>query len=107
MAWVDRSGGCIDTNAQTFALLMMCLTPEDMSKMQLGPLSSYTIASLRLFGEAFGLEFKLKVDKETLGLDNDSDDEEKEMAGMKSSTVVGSCSGIGYRHMARVVNSPD
>ena len=93
--------GCIDTTAQTFALLMMCLTPEDVSRIRLGPLSTYTIASLRLFKEAFGVEFKLKVDDEPLGFDNDSDDEEEEMAGMKSSTVLCSCLGIGYRNMAR------
>ena len=98
-------GGCIDTSAQTFALLMMCLTPEDVSRIRLGPLSSYTIVSLRLFKEAFGVEFKLKVDDvPLLGGDNDdsdSEEEEDEMAGMKSSTVLCSCLGIGYRNMAR------
>ena len=96
-------GECIDTTAQTFALLMMCLTPEDVSRIQPGPLSSYTIASLRLFKESFGLEFKLKVDDEPLGGDNDSDDEEEEMAdGMNCSTALCSCLGTDYRNMARV-----
>lgn len=88
-------GGSIDTTAQTFALLLMCLTPEDVSKIRLGPLSSYTIASLRLFKESFGVEFKLKVDDEPFCCDNDSDDEDEEMArtgtGMKSSTALCSC----------------
>jgi RNA 3'-terminal phosphate cyclase-like protein len=92
-------GGCIDTSAQTFALLMMCLTPEDVSRIRLGPLSSYTVVSLRLFKEAFGVEFKLRVDEERLGGDeSDSDDE---VVGMESSTVLCSCLGIGYRNMAR------
>lgn len=57
------------------------LTPEDVSRIRPRPLSPYTIiASLTLFKEAFGFEFKLKVDEETLGLYNNSDDEEREMA---------------------------
>jgi RNA 3'-terminal phosphate cyclase-like protein len=91
-------GGCIDTSAQTFALLMMCLTPEDVSRIRLGSLSSYTVVSLRLLKEAFGVEFKLRVDEEVLG-DGGSDEEEE--TGMKSSTVLCSCLGIGYRNMAR------
>jgi len=91
-------GGCVDTSAQTFALLMMCLTPEDVSRIRLGPLSSYTVVSLRLFKEAFGVEFKLRVDEETMGGDDSDEDDE---VGMKSRTVLCSCLGIGYRNMAR------
>lgn len=91
-------GGCIDTSAQTFALLMMCLTPEDVSRIRLGPLSSYTVVSLRLFKDAFGVEFKLRADEDSPGGD-DSDEEED--VKMKSSTVLCSCLGIGYRNMAR------
>ena len=91
-------GGCIDTSAQTFALLMMCLTPEDVSRIRLGPLSSYTIVSLRLFKDAFGVEFKLRVDEDSpYGGDSDEDED----VGKKSSTVLCSCLGIGYRNMAR------
>eukprot|EP00804_Cyclotella_cryptica_P022589 CCRYP_009471-RA/>CCRYP_009471-RA protein AED:0.34 eAED:0.34 QI:0/0/0/1/1/1/2/0/419 len=91
-------GGCVDTNAQTFALLMMCLTPEDVSRIRLGPLSSYSVVSLRLFKEAFGVEFKLRVDEETKsGDDSDEDDEDS----MRSRTVLCSCLGVGYRNMAR------
>ncbi|KAL7479582.1 hypothetical protein ACHAW6_005309, partial [Cyclotella cf. meneghiniana] len=89
-------GGCVDTSAQTFALLMMCLTPEDVSRIRLGPLSSYTVVSLRLFKEAFGVEFKLRVDEETTG--GDDSDEESDEVGMKSRTVLCSCLGIGYRN---------
>jgi RNA 3'-terminal phosphate cyclase-like protein len=91
-------GGCIDTSAQTFALLMMCLTPEDVSRIRLGPLSSYTVVSLRLFKEAFGVEFKLRTEEVVLG-EEDSDEEED--FSMKSRTVLCSCLGIGYRNMAR------
>ena len=77
-----RRGGVIDSSCQTLALLLMCLTPEDVSRIRVGTLTQYTIASLRLFKEAFDVEFKVKADHET-------------------KTVLMSCLGIGYRNMAR------
>jgi len=77
-----RKGGCVDTGVQSTALLLMCLCPEDVSRIRLGTLSQYTIASLRLFKEAFDVEFKVKADDE-------------------SKTVLLSCLGTGYRNMAK------
>jgi len=77
-----RRGGCIDTGMQSIALLWMCLTPEDVSRLRIGTLSQYTVESLRLFKEALGVEFKIKPDHE-------------------SKTVLLSCLGSGYRNMAR------
>ena len=78
-----RKGGCIDSYAQTISLLFMCLGPEgDVTRIRIGALSDYTIASLRLFKNVFGVEFKLRPDEET-------------------QTVILSCLGIGYRNMAR------
>merc|ERR1711862_58472 len=59
-----HAGGCIDTSCQSFALLMMCLAPEDVSRIRLGPLSKYSIVALRLFRDAFGVEFKLRADQD-------------------------------------------
>jgi len=77
-----RKGGCIDTGAQSIALLFMCLGPEDVSRIRVGTLSQYSIVSLRLFKEAFDVEFKVKADTD-------------------SRTVILSCLGSGYRNMAR------
>ena len=77
-----RRGGCIDTNLQSLALLWMLLTPEDVSRIRIGTLSQYTIESLRLFQQVFGVEFKVKADQE-------------------SKTVLMSCLGTGYRNMAK------
>ena len=77
-----RKGGCIDTNMQSLTLLWMLLTPEDVSRVRIGTLSQYTIESLRLFKQVFGVEFKVNVDQET-------------------KTVMMSCLGMGYRNMAR------
>lgn len=77
-----RRGGCIDTSLQSTVLLLLCLTPEDVSRIRLGTLSQYTIASLRLFKEALGVEFKIRADPD-------------------SKTVLLSCLGTGYRNMAK------
>lgn len=77
-----RRGGCVDTGAQTTALLLMCLGPEDVARIRVGTLSQYTIEALRLFKRAFDVEFKVRADEETR-------------------TVLLSCLGTGYRNMAR------
>lgn len=78
-----RRGGCVDSGGiQSLALVWMCLTPEDVSRIRLGTLTPYTIATLRLLKEAFGVEFKVQADHET-------------------KSVLLSCLGTGYRNMAR------
>jgi RNA 3'-terminal phosphate cyclase-like protein len=77
-----RRGGCIDTGMQSLALLWMCLSPEDVSRIRLGTLSPYTVESLRLFQRMLGVTFQVQADPE-------------------SQTVVLSCLGTGYRNMAR------
>jgi RNA 3'-terminal phosphate cyclase-like protein len=77
-----QCGGCVDSGCQSLVLLFMCLGPEDVARIRMGTLSQYTIASLRLFQQAFGVEFKVKADHE-------------------SKTVLLSCLGTGYRNMAR------
>mmetsp|Transcript_609 Transcript_609/g.959 ORF Transcript_609/g.959 Transcript_609/m.959 type:complete len:446 (+) Transcript_609:119-1456(+) len=99
-----HAGGCVDAGCQSFALLMMCLTPEDVSRIRLGPLSPYAVVGLRLYKEAFGVEFKLRVVQEgRSGSEEDGEDafgdDGRRSRGQK--TVVCSCLGIGYRNMAR------
>jgi RNA 3'-terminal phosphate cyclase-like protein len=77
-----KRGGCVDTTAQSLALLWMCLGPEDVARIRFGTLSHYTIESLRLFKKAFGVEFKVKPDHE-------------------NQTVLMSCLGTGFRNMAK------
>lgn len=77
-----RRGGCLDTSCQSLALIWMCLTPEDVSRIRLGTLSYFTVETLRLLKQAFDVEFKLAPDMET-------------------KTILMSCLGTGYRNMAR------
>jgi RNA 3'-terminal phosphate cyclase-like protein len=75
-------GGVCDSQHQSLMLLMMILCPEDVSKVRLGALTPYTIDSLRLYKEMFGVQFKLKTDAE-------------------SNTIIASCLGIGFKNLTR------
>ncbi|XP_063900961.1 RNA 3'-terminal phosphate cyclase-like protein [Zophobas morio] len=41
-------GGCVDTQSQSLALLLMALSPPDVSKIRIGKLSPHTVNLLRL-----------------------------------------------------------
>lgn len=77
-----RRGGVVDTASQSLAFLWMALTPEDVSRIRVGTLSQYSIETLRLIKQVFGVEFKVTPDMET-------------------KTVLLSCLGTGYRNMAK------
>lgn len=77
-------GGCISSCLQCLALVLMALTPEDVSTMRFGMLTQSAIGVLRLLRDFFGLTFKLDAD----GADR---------------TVLVSCVGIAYSNMARIV----
>src|SRR5689334_577842 len=38
-------GGVVDASMQSMVLLFMCLCPEDVSRIRVGPLTAYTYAS--------------------------------------------------------------
>lgn len=58
-------GGCVDTQHQALCLQLMVLCPEDVSKVQVGQLSPFTIQYLRDIREYFGVTFKVSTDQET------------------------------------------
>ncbi len=59
------NGGCVDTQHQSIAILLMVLCPEDVSKIRVGKLSPFAIQFLRDIKEFLGLTFKLTPDDET------------------------------------------
>ena len=77
---IDK-GGCIDTLHQHICLLLMILTPEDISQIRLGKLSIQTIECLRLYKEFFGITFHIQPQPDQ--------------------TLLLSCRGIGYKNIAR------
>jgi RNA 3'-terminal phosphate cyclase-like protein len=78
-----RQGGCIDSTHQSLCLTMMALTPEDVSRVKLGPLTPHTIETLRLIRDFFGVTFKLTQHPD--------------------STVTLSCLGSGFKNTSRRV----
>lgn len=83
-------GGCADSACQAIALLFMALGQKDVSKILLGPLSTYTISFLQHLKEFFGVTFKLE---------NHDPNENDVTAG--ANKIVATCVGIGYTNISK------
>ncbi len=55
--------GCVDMPSQSLFLLYMALTPADVSQLKLGPLTPYSIQTLRLLKDSFGVEFQFEEEE--------------------------------------------
>lgn len=83
-------GGVVDSTSQSLALLCMALGPKDVSKLETGPLTEYTIWFLRHLKEFFGITFKIEP--------KENDDEDNSRGADK---VVLTCVGIGYTNISK------
>ncbi|RHZ06586.1 hypothetical protein DYB37_002188 [Aphanomyces astaci] len=79
-----QKGGCVDTSNQCLALLLMTLSPEDVSKVRFGKLTPYSMQYLRHLRDFFGVTFKIKADHD-------------------SKSVLLSCLGIGFKNLSKKV----
>ena len=79
-----KRGGCVDSCSQATTLLLMCLTPEDVSRVRVGNLTKYAIEALRMYKDVFGVEMKIRAEEET-------------------KTVLLSCLGTGFTNQAKKV----
>nr|CAG8555735.1 10190_t:CDS:2 [Entrophospora candida] len=70
-------GGCVDSYNQWLVLLMMVLSPEDVSKVKLGKLTPFTMQYLRDIKDFLNVSFKTVSDS-------------------TSNTITLSCVGVGY-----------
>lgn len=61
---VSRAG-CVDTDHQGLAVLLMAVTPPDVSKLRTGMLSPYTIQLLRHIRDFLGVTFRIETDEAT------------------------------------------
>jgi len=81
-----RGAGCVDTPMQWVVLTLMCLTPAgDASVVRMGPLSEYTVRTLRLLRDVLGVVFRVTPDAE-------------------GGFVRLSCVGIGYQNLAKKIS---
>ncbi|OWA54427.1 RNA 3'-terminal phosphate cyclase-like protein [Hypsibius exemplaris] len=83
-------GGSVSSSNQSLALLLMCLGHRDISKIQTGQLSPFTIQFVRYIKLFFGVEFRLSGDEV-------SEDAEK-------GKVTFTCVGIGYSNLNKTVS---
>lgn len=57
-------GGCVDRCNQWLALVLMALSPADVSKVRLGSeLTEFSVQALRLLKTFFGVVFKIEQDE--------------------------------------------
>lgn len=73
--------GYISSYIQPFVLILMSLTPEDVSKVTLGNLTDYSIEILRTLKFHFGVTFKLNE--------------------LENGSILCSCTGTGFRNFIK------
>lgn len=76
-----QRGGCVESICQSLALTFMAFNQKDVSRIRLGPLTTYTIHYLRHLKEFCGLTFQL---------------DSKEYP-----EIIATCQGIGYKNLSR------
>mmetsp|Transcript_29370 Transcript_29370/g.36304 ORF Transcript_29370/g.36304 Transcript_29370/m.36304 type:complete len:86 (-) Transcript_29370:128-385(-) len=84
----------------------MVLCPEHISKVRIGPLSSYTIEYLRLVKTLFEVKFKIVGENTSPILENmDNAQEYRSDLPMdpKYNSVLLSCRGVGFKNLSRKV----
>lgn len=57
-----KKGGCIDTLSQWINIILMVLTPEDVSKIRISKLTKVSIQLLRDIRSFFGITYKIQPD---------------------------------------------
>ncbi|CAH1772483.1 unnamed protein product [Owenia fusiformis] len=93
-------GGCVDSASQSIACLFMALGQQDVSKIQVGPLSQYTIHFLRHL-KTF-LQVVFKIDNDT-NANRDLDNEDEDVLRTGGDKVLLTCVGVGYTNLGKVI----
>ncbi|XP_014785786.1 RNA 3'-terminal phosphate cyclase-like protein [Octopus bimaculoides] len=89
-------GGCVDSLNQSMAALFMVLGSQDVSKLQIGQLTPYTIGVMRLIRDFFKVLFKVEEVKE-----EDSFDNEQLKTGDKRLLLT--CVGVTYTNVSKPI----
>ena len=91
-------GGAIDTLNQGLSALFMAFGQRDLSKVEFGPLSPYSIQLFRHIKTFVELSFKLETKK----TETSQDFEEEYKKG--SGKVIAACIGIGFTNLSKTVS---
>ncbi|KAK3787273.1 hypothetical protein RRG08_055995 [Elysia crispata] len=97
-------GGCVDSTSQGLSCLLMVLGQQDVSKVQMGELTPYSIQFLRHIRDFFQVVFNIKVDKKPLAAaaGNDDTDEEEELKTGGDKLIL-TCVGVGYSNVSKAI----
>ncbi|CAL1530335.1 unnamed protein product [Lymnaea stagnalis] len=95
-------GGCVDSTSQSLAALMMVLGQQDVSKLQTGELTPYTIQFLRHIRDFFQVTFSIKVDKRPVVPSTDENEEEEELK-LGADKLILTCVGVGYANVSKPI----
>jgi len=96
------NGGCLDTSAQCLATTFMTLCDKDASKFLFGPLSFYTVNTLRNLRLFFGQIFKID-DWRKLIQQNATYKKEGKLRLGSSQKALLSCVGVGYYNINKAM----
>ena len=89
-------GGCADSLTQALTASLMALSPADVSKAVVGPLSPYTIQQLRHMKDFMQIMFKLET--------YESEEEQEGGAGglrIGADKVLLTCVGLGFTNLSK------
>ncbi|XP_061182618.1 RNA 3'-terminal phosphate cyclase-like protein [Saccostrea echinata] len=87
-------GGCVDSTNQSMTALFMVLGQQNVSKVQTGSLTPYTIQFLRHIYDFFDVMFKVEPQQIP-------EEEELRMGGEK---LLMTCVGVGYSNVSKAVS---
>ena len=89
-------GGCADSLTQALTVSLMALSPADVSKVVVGPLSPYTVQQLRHMKDFMQIMFKLET--------YESEEEQEGGAGglrIGADKVLLTCVGLGFTNLSK------
>ncbi|XP_005110004.2 RNA 3'-terminal phosphate cyclase-like protein [Aplysia californica] len=95
-------GGCVGSMAQSLAALMMVLGQQDVSKVQMGELTPYTIQFLRHIRDFFQVTFSIKKDQKPVAPSTDDEEEPQELR-VGADKLILTCVGVGYSNVSKAV----
>jgi len=89
-------GGCADSLTQALTVSLMALSPADVSKAVVGPLSPYTIQQLRHMKDFMQIMFKLETYKS-------EEEQEGDAGGLRigADKVLLTCVGLGFTNLSK------
>ncbi|KAH9515416.1 rRNA-processing endoribonuclease [Bulinus truncatus] len=96
-------GGCVDSTSQGLTALLMVLGQQDVSKVQMGELTPYSIQFLRYIKDFFQVTFSIKVDKKPVAAKSDDPDEEEEELKVGADKLILTCVGVGYANVSKPI----